>query len=91
MSQFALHAYISGTVQGVFFRNSTQKKAIELGVTGWIKNCPDGRVELLATGETDNVSGLLAWCWQGPPASNVTDIKQTPVPYQHFDTFEVRY
>lgn len=91
MSQITIHATISGRVQGVFYRDTTRKKATELGITGWVKNLPDGRVELLATGDSERVSQLLAWCWQGPAASKVTDIEETPVPLEHFATFEVRY
>ena len=62
---------ISGRVQGVFFRASTQKRALELGVNGWARNLPDGRVEVLACGEEQAVNSFVKWLWEGPPASRV--------------------
>ncbi len=55
------HIFISGRVQGVFFRKNTYKKAEELGVLGWIKNLPDGRVEAIFEGEKENVKKILDW------------------------------
>ena len=55
------HIFISGRVQGVFFRKNTYKKAEELEVLGWIKNLPDGRVEAIFEGEKENVKKILDW------------------------------
>jgi acylphosphatase len=68
------HCFVSGRVQGVFFRTSTAKHALELNVTGYAKNLPDGRVEVLACGETGAVNALCDWLWEGPPAAHVNDV-----------------
>ena len=62
---------VSGRVQGVFYRASTAERARALGITGYAKNLPDGRVEVLACGEAAAVEELCAWLWQGPPAAKV--------------------
>lgn len=67
----ARRCYISGRVQGVFYRASTRQKATELGCAGYARNLPDGRVEVLAVGEPQAVQSLLDWLWRGPPASEV--------------------
>ena len=66
---------ISGKVQGVFFRASTQKKALELGLTGWVKNCSDGSVSALFQGEKRQVSTIIAWCQEGPEFAEVASVK----------------
>lgn len=68
------HVYISGKVQGVYFRESTKEQALKLGVSGWVRNLPDGRVEALFRGEAGQVQRMLEWCWQGPPASRVDNV-----------------
>ncbi|HEY0681729.1 MAG TPA: acylphosphatase [Steroidobacter sp.] len=67
----ARRCYISGRVQGVFYRASTRQKATELGCAGYARNLPDGRVEVLAVGEPQSVQSLLDWLWRGPPAADV--------------------
>ena len=67
----ARRCFISGRVQGVFYRASTRQKAAELGCSGYARNLPDGRVEVLAVGEPQSVQGLLDWLWRGSPASEV--------------------
>ena len=66
---------VSGRVQGVFFRASTQREAQKLGLTGHAHNLPDGNVEVLACGEPAAVEQLKAWLWQGPPAAGVTRVE----------------
>jgi acylphosphatase len=66
---------VSGRVQGVFYRDSCRTLAIELGVTGWVRNLPDGSVELAAEGTRASVDQLLGWCQHGPPRANVTTLK----------------
>lgn len=87
MNKMTVHAFISGRVQGVFYRASTRKQAKLLGVTGWVKNLADGRVELMASGEEQAVAALLAWCQQGPPLAKVTDIEKHVVALQTFTDF----
>jgi acylphosphatase len=65
------HVYISGRVQGVFFRDSTRHLARQYGVAGWVRNLPDGRVEAVFEGEKDAVQRLIDWCHQGPPGARV--------------------
>ena len=85
------HAIISGTVQGVFFRASTQLEARKLDLTGWVKNLPDGTVALEAQGESTDVDKLLEWCWQGPPEAEVARVTSELVPAVEGEgTFEVR-
>ncbi len=66
---------VVGRVQGVFYRASARAKAIELGVTGYAKNLPDGHVEVLICGKPEAVGHFKAWLWQGPPAAIVSDVK----------------
>lgn len=70
----ARRCYVSGRVQGVFYRASTRHKATELGVSGYASNLPDGRVEVLAVGESTAVTALLDWLWTGPPSARVTAV-----------------
>ena len=65
---------IHGRVQGVFFRQSTREKARELGLSGWVKNMPDGTVEALAAGPENVVNELIAWCEQGPAYARVEKV-----------------
>jgi acylphosphatase len=72
-----LHALVSGRVQGVWYRASTQKKAQSLGLVGWVRNLTDGRVELVAIGDQDQLQKLLDWCYQGPELAEVKAIEVT--------------
>lgn len=71
----AKHVFISGTVQGVYFRASTKKKAEEVGVSGWVRNLPDGRVEALFVGEEGALGEVLAFCQEGPERARVGDVE----------------
>jgi acylphosphatase len=66
-----VRAVVRGRVQGVFYRASTAACAAELGLVGWVRNRPDGAVELEAEGPGTQVERLLAWCRVGPPAARV--------------------
>ncbi|NNF66867.1 MAG: acylphosphatase [Gammaproteobacteria bacterium] len=66
--------FVSGKVQGVFFRASTAKIAKALGIRGYARNLTDGRVEVLAYGSPDSVAELANWLLQGPPASSVSEL-----------------
>ena len=70
-----LHLVVSGLVQGVWFRKSTCDKARELGLCGWVRNLPDGRVEILATGPEGKLLELQAWCHHGPPLARVGTVQ----------------
>lgn len=69
------HVYVSGSVQGVFFRESARKKAREFGLAGWIENLPDGRVEAVFEGSPEDVRRMTQWCEQGPPHATVEDVE----------------
>jgi acylphosphatase len=93
MASIRVRAFISGRVQGVFFRAETQKQASQLGLTGWVRNLPDGRVELLAEGEEQRVRSLIAWCRTGgPPHARVDTVEELPEAFTgKFDTFSITY
>ncbi|HIG91977.1 MAG TPA: acylphosphatase [Methylococcaceae bacterium] len=75
-----LKIYISGHVQGVFFRVSTQKKAHRFGITGWVRNCADGRVEIDASGEQTDMEKFINWCYQGPDSAHVSQVSTQTLP-----------
>jgi acylphosphatase len=67
--------YVSGRVQGVWFRGSCARQAVRAGVAGWARNLPDGRVEAVFEGERAAVEELLTWCHEGPPSATVTGVE----------------
>jgi len=75
----ARRCYVSGRVQGVFYRASTRERAQQLGCRGYARNLADGRVEVLAVGEPAAVDALIEWLWRGPPAAHVQDVQCTDV------------
>lgn len=76
------HVFVSGRVQGVFFRDHTRKKAEELAITGWVANKPDGRVEAIFEGTKENVEKMLDWAKQGPDSANVDKLDIINEDYQ---------
>ena len=83
---------IVGRVQGVYFRASACQEAQSLGLAGWVRNCPDGSVELVAEGTRDNLEQLIAWCRRGPPGARVTEVSvQWQEPEQSFNGFVIRH
>lgn len=68
------HVFVRGRVQGVLFRAETVNVAQRLGVTGWVRNLPDGRVEALFEGEKENVEKAVEFCRRGPPGAYVQDL-----------------
>ncbi len=86
------HLMISGVVQGVTFRASTQEQALARGVKGWVTNLADGRVEAVFEGPTDAVEALVSWCHEGPPRARVDNVDVTyEAARGEFESFEVRY
>lgn len=69
------HVKVFGKVQGVFFRRSAKIKADELGVVGWVKNCDDESVEVMAQGEKKQVDQFIKWCKKGPPFAKVENVE----------------
>ncbi|CAN5726030.1 acylphosphatase [soil metagenome] len=68
------HVRVSGQVQGVFFRDSTRRKAEELGLAGWVENLPDGRVEAVFEGPSEKVREMVRWCEEGPQQASVENV-----------------
>jgi len=77
---------ISGRVQGVYFRAYTQKRAKQLSITGSVKNCSDGSVEIIALGEEAALQKFIQWCHKGPLLAKVTEVKLSAYT-QNKDTF----
>lgn len=81
---------VSGRVQGVFFRQTAQEKAIQFGITGYAQNVADGTVHIMATGPASALDSFIGWCHTGPQKASVTDVKVTPVTLQEFETFSIK-
>jgi acylphosphatase len=69
------HLWVKGRVQGVWYRGACAERARALFVSGWARNLPDGRVEIVAEGELEAVDRLIEWCHQGPPAARVSGVE----------------
>jgi acylphosphatase len=91
MAEIARHISVTGRVQGVFFRGWMQEQANELAVTGWVRNCPDGRVDAHIEGEDAAVRQLIERIRKGPPAARVEDVHLWDVETFDFDDFEIRH
>ncbi len=87
-----LHVLIDGRVQGVFFRAYTRDEARVRGLTGWVRNLPDGRVDALFEGERQALVSMLAWCRQGPRYAYVDSVTEDWQPYRgEFPDFRIVY
>lgn len=84
------HVFVSGRVQGVFFRATTQETAREHGVDGWVQNLADGRVEAVFEGSPEAVDAMIAFCHEGSPAANVTAVEVNRSEPEGLDGFEIR-
>jgi acylphosphatase len=89
LQKIRAHVFISGKVQGVGFRFSTQDMAFLLKVNGWVRNIRDGRVEAVFEGSKEKVDEMLRWCRKGPPAARVADIEITYEPPEGLNGFEM--
>ena len=86
-----MHCIVSGRVQGVSYRVATRRRAGELGLAGWVRNLPDGTVEVYAQGATDALSALREWLRSGPPGARVAELScRSAVPTTGLQGFEVR-
>ena len=86
------HIFVSGRVQGVFFRQSTKVMAIKNNLNGWVRNLDDGQVEIVAEGEKQNIENLVNWCKTGPANSRVDEFELLEEnSTSEFKNFEVRY
>ena len=84
------HAFVSGRVQGVFFRATTREEARERGVDGWVRNLEDGRVEAVFEGPAEAVEGMVAFCHEGSDAALVEDVEVTYEEPAGLEGFRVR-
>jgi len=75
MEKARVHVFISGLVQGVFFRWNTKKMADKLQLSGWVRNLPDGRVEAIFEGNKENIEKMIEWCKKGPPEAIVEKVE----------------
>jgi len=92
LAKVRAHVFVSGRVQGVFFRSETQDEASRRNVSGWVRNLPDRRVEAVFEGERDDVERLIEFCRRGPPGARVKEVKVRWESYTgEFRGFRVRY
>jgi acylphosphatase len=87
-----IHVIVEGLVQGVCFRDYTRRQAFTLQLTGWVRNLPDGSVEVMLCGESDRVATMLQWLRQGSPRSRVDELHIDELVGEELcTTFEIRY
>ena len=91
MKRVQRHLLIAGQVQRVYFRDTTLRLALQLGLTGWVRNLRDGRVEVVIQGDPAAVATLADWCRDGPPAARVESVEMLDEPPDpSLTTFAVR-
>lgn len=87
-----IHLFVSGRVQGVYFRAETKAMADRLDLSGWVRNLRDGRVETVFQGEEEAVETMIAWCGKGPVFAAVDRVEMEEEPLAgDFDGFTIRY
>lgn len=92
MSKARAHLLISGRVQGVFYRAFTREAASYLGLCGWVRNLPDGRVEAIFEGNREDIEEIINQCYSGPPGARVDNIDVSWEEYKgEFQDFGIRY
>ncbi len=85
------HIFVSGRVQGVFFRDSARREVLKLGIGGWVRNLEDGRVEAVFEGEKEKVEKMVNWAKNGPIFARVDKMEAEWQEYQgEFKSFEIR-
>ena len=82
--------FISGKVQGVWYRAATREQAVRLGLSGYAQNLADGRVEVLACGEKDTLALFANWLWHGPELAQVETVEEQSLPSQTLSGFSIR-
>lgn len=87
--QKTISIIVSGKVQGVYYRQGTKEKAVELGITGHVKNLRDGTVHIIATGTAEQLLLLTEWCKIGPSKAIVKSVQTTELPRQEFESFAI--
>ena len=91
MGQMAVNLLAHGRVQGVWFRASAQTEARRLAITGWVRNCSDGTVEIHAEGDQNDLERFISWCRKGPHGADVTQLEVEWVSVKGGKSFEVRH
>jgi len=89
VDKICVQCIVSGKVQGVWYRANAKKEAEKLGITGYAKNLPDGRVEVVACGEKEKIAILCEWLRKGPERAEVTDVSINQIPLYSYTRFEV--
>jgi acylphosphatase len=89
MKHYTIRVY--GKVQGVFFRASSQEKAAELGLKGWVKNEADGSVLIEAEGTEDKLQNFISWCRKGPAKASVEKVEYAEDELQEYEAFKVKH
>ncbi|QDX41582.1 acylphosphatase [Salarchaeum sp. JOR-1] len=84
------HVFVSGTVQGVYYRATTRDEAGKRGVDGWVQNLDDGRVEAVFEGDPDSVEAMVEWCHTGSPAADVEEVSVEYGAPEGYESFEIR-
>ena len=87
--RFTIPIAISGKVQGVYYRQSAKEKAVELGLTGEVRNLREGNVQIIATGTKEQLSVFSEWCKKGPPRAVVTGVEIIELPLRSFVHFSI--
>lgn len=91
MVEKRVHIFVTGLVQGVSFRYYTRQEAVRCGVSGWVRNLPDGRVEAVAEGDEAGVDRWTGWCREGPRSARVEQVEVLPeTPTGEFQGFRIR-
>jgi acylphosphatase len=86
-----VHVFVSGTVQGVYYRATTREEAEERGVDGWVRNLEDGRVEAVFESDEASVEAMVEWCHTGSPRAVVEDVQVEYEEPEGESGFEIRY
>ena len=91
MARTRVHVFVSGRVQGVYYRATTRERAQKQGVDGWVRNLDDGRVEAVFEGPEADVEAMVEFCHEGSERANVTDLEIEDEDPEGIDGFEVRW
>ncbi|MGC1183044.1 acylphosphatase [Legionella sp.] len=87
-NQLCMRCYVSGKVQGVWYRSTAKEQAKKLGITGWARNLPDGRVEVFACGEEKQLEIFYNWLKKGPELALVTECTYHKLSWQEYEGFD---
>jgi acylphosphatase len=92
MPNVRVHIWVTGRVQGVYFRYAVEEEARDRGITGWVRNLPDGRVEGVFEGDETGVQEILTYCHKGPQYARIDHVEVREEPSRgEFSGFEIRY